>query len=45
LASISRKINPSAAEEVVVGRTAGVGRNLEAALEPGTLSRSGQKTQ
>jgi hypothetical protein len=45
LASISRRINPSAMEEVVVDRTVGVGRTLEAALEPGTLSRSGQKNR
>ena len=45
LASIAKKVNPSAVEEVVVGRTAGAGRTLEAALEPGTLSRSGQKTR
>jgi hypothetical protein len=32
-------------EEVAVDRTAGAGRTLEAALEPGTLSRSGQKTR
>jgi len=30
-------------EEVAVGRTAGAGRTLEAALEPEILIRSGQK--
>jgi hypothetical protein len=45
LASIARKINPSVVEEGVVARTAGAGRTLEAALELGTLSRSGQKTR
>jgi len=45
LASIAKKIIPSAAEVVAVGRTAGAGRTPEAALEPGTPSRSGQKTQ
>jgi len=43
LASIAKKVNPSAVEEVAVGRTAGAGRTLEAALEPEILSRSDQK--
>jgi len=45
LASIAKKINPSAAEAVVVGRKAGVGRTPENALEPGTPSRSDPRTQ
>jgi len=45
LASIAKKINPSAVEVVVVGRTADAGRTPEAALEPRTPSRSDQKTQ
>jgi len=43
LASIAKKVNPSAAEEAVVGRRAGAGRTLEAVLEPEIQSRSGQK--
>ena len=42
LASIAKKVKPSAVEEVAVGKTAGAGRTLEAALEPERLSRSGQ---
>ena len=34
LASIAKKINPSAVEVVAVGRTVGASRTLEAALEP-----------
>ena len=47
LASIAKKISPSVAEAeaVVVGRTADAGRTPEAALEPGTPSRSDKKTQ
>ena len=41
----AKKINPSAVEEVVVGRTAGAGRTLEAALEPEKLNRSDPRTQ
>ena len=43
LASIAKKVNPSAVEEVVVGRMAGADRTLEAALEPEISSRSGLK--
>jgi hypothetical protein len=41
LASIAKKISPSAVEAVAVDRKTGVGRTPEAALELGTLSRSG----
>ena len=42
LASIAKKVKPSAVEEVAVGKTAGAGRTLEAALELEIPSRSDQ---
>jgi len=44
LASIAKKINPSAMEAVAVGRRAGEDKTLEAALEPGRPSRSGLRS-
>ena len=40
LASIAKKLNPSVAEAVAVGRRAGADKTLEAALEPEKLSKS-----
>jgi len=47
LASIAKKISPSAVEAVAVavGRRAGEDKTLEEALEPGKLSRSDLRTQ
>jgi len=45
LASIAKKISPSAVEAVAVGRRAGEDKTLEVALEPGRLSKIGLRTQ
>jgi hypothetical protein len=44
LASIAKKISPSVAEAVAAGRRADVDRTVEAALEPGRLSKNDLRT-